>query len=335
MTTRTWLLLNAVLLVTATLAIKQVLWTPSVVKQQKKRTKEAIEAVQESREKLARPQKPSLRKTVSARDSEDTWPRIRRGDFASMWQQTLFSKNRTETIENEAEDSQGTEEDETLPAPPNFELIGILNANSAKVAIIEIKSSTSRANMQRGRGGRRMPQPPQPNTPANPTANFQPSFLTLHEGDDMRDTGFKVTSIRPESHAVILVKEGLEFKLALDRNSASATQRKDSQNTYAKSVQERLKAAEKASQPQTLELKDDGNATQGNRQQQGRPATLNSNAPVNRGNQVRPGMPQQRGQTDRGVTEMNTGRTRMRGNFPRPADNNAPNMRRTFPARQE
>ena len=58
----------------------------------------------------------------------------------------------------------------------------------------------------------------------------------------LQTTGYRVTSIMPQENTVLLAKDGLTYKLSLDRNSANAAQRRESQNTYAAAVRERSTA---------------------------------------------------------------------------------------------
>ena len=79
---------------------------------------------------------------------------------------------------------------------------------------------------------------------ANSTETFAPTFVTAHEDEQLQETGYKVASIDPETNVVILSKDGLDYRLKLDKNNSNAAQRKDSQNTYAQSIRDKAKAAE-------------------------------------------------------------------------------------------
>ena len=272
--TKTWLLLNAALLLLAAVSINNLVKLPATLKKQKELTANTIKGTDKDKGATAaaatKNPKSSSRRSVNRltslpqQSSSDTWPQIRRGSLAALWKQSLFSKERTESLTSETvEDTK--KDDESLPAPPNFELIGILTANDAKVAIIELKSNSA-ANRQVNQRMMRRPMGRPDPTPTPSTANaadaFTPSFVTAHEDEPLKETGFKVTSIDVEGNAVILSKDGLDYRLKLDRNSSNAAQRKDSQNTYAQSVKDKEKAAEikrnAAQQPQQQQQQNNG-----------------------------------------------------------------------------
>ena len=258
--TKTWLLLNAALLLLAAVSINSLVNLPATLKKQKEQTAQAIKGTDKDKDKgapataNAKGTKGSARRSISRltpppqQAANDTWPQIRRGSLTAIWKHSLFSKDRTETLAGETPEDVKKDNDEALPAPPNFELIGILTANDAKVAIIELKSNSA-ANRQGGspRMMRRpmgRPDPTPASSPANSADAFTPTFVTAHENEQLKETGYKVTGIDAVANTVTLSKEGLDYRLKLDRNSSNAAQRKDSQNAYAQSVKDKTKAAE-------------------------------------------------------------------------------------------
>ena len=279
MMTKTWLLLNAALLLLAAISINSLVKLPATLKRQKELTAAAIKGTEKdkgaSSTANAKSPKGFSRRSISRQTPQahqpaaDTWPQIRRGSLATLWKQSLFSKDRTESFTGETLEEL-KKDDEALPAPPNFELIGILTANEAKVAIIELKSNSA-ANRQAGQRMMRRPMGRPEPTPAPSTANaaeaFTPSFVTAHEDEPLKETGFKVISIDAAANTVTLSKDGLDYRLKLDRNSSNAAQRKDSQNTYAQSVKDKAKAAE--IKQQTAQQQQQQQAPQ--QQQQGMP----------------------------------------------------------------
>ncbi len=257
--TKTWLLLNAALLLLAAVSINSLVKLPATLKKQKELTASAINGTDKEKEKGTAPSaaaksakgisRRSISRSAMQRQATNsgTWPLIRRGTLIPIWKQSLFNKDRTETLSGETLDDPKSPTDDALPAPPNFELIGILTANDAKVAIIELKSNSA-ANRQ---GNQRMmrrpmgrPEPPSPTPSANTAEAFTPTFVTAHEEEMLKETGYKVASIDAGANSVLLTKDGLDYRLKLDRNSANAAQRKDSQNTYAQSVKDKAKAAD-------------------------------------------------------------------------------------------
>ena len=243
MSSRTWLLLNLALVVAAAVAVRSTLSLPADIRRQKALTQEAIHpkrkpaATKTSTAKTIKPLAFRAKAAKATAQVPDTWPAIRHGSLNDIWEKSLFSKERTERL--------AADEDQ-LPAPPNFELIGILTANDAKIAIVSLKSGNAAANRANAANrARRLPQnarnATQPPADANPAEAFIPSFATVHENDMLQTTGYRVTSIMPQENTVLLAKDGLTYKLSLDRNSANAAQRCESQNTYAAAVRERSK----------------------------------------------------------------------------------------------
>lgn len=257
MMTKSWLLINLILLAVAAVAVKNTVDLPAEIRQQKKRTANAITPPETAPgTKNAKTTKVPPRKTAAAAVKTEQHPsaEIRRGSLTDIWQKSLFNKDRTEKLESALNDPEA-KPDEELPAPPNFELIGILGVNQAKVAIIELRNNARGPFGNRGNMGRPgMPQRPQPPAaPQNPSASqsaFTPSFATVHEDDDLRDTGYKVTKINKEERFVILTKDDLDYKLSLDTNSSTAAMRRDNQNAYSESLRAKARAAEKQQQQQ-------------------------------------------------------------------------------------
>lgn len=262
MSSRHWLLLNLALAVLAAVSVHHTLSLPAAIKHQKTLTDKAIHAKAE-RQPAAKTAKnaPAAARPTAAKASisqPDTWPAIRHGSLNDLWLKSLFSKERTEKTDLE-QNGDAAKDEEQLPAPPNFELIGILTANDAKIAIISLKSSAASSRAPVNNRVRR-PTPRAANTPPTPTPantnSFEPSFVTAHEEDTLQNTGFKVIAILPEENAVTLSKDNLTYRLSLDRNNANAAQRRESQNTYAASVRERNKAqTAEAQQPAAANAK--------------------------------------------------------------------------------
>ena len=136
------------------------------------------------------------------------------------------------------------------------------------------------------------PTPQQPQAAqGNAAANFEPSFITAHENDELRSTGYVVVSINKEENAVILEKSGLQYKLALDSNNSFAQQRIANQNTYLESQKQKaLAAAKQQQQQQQLQQQQ-----QQRNQWQGRPGFQGGPGGWNRG-----GMPGGPGSWNRG-----------------------------------
>lgn len=245
MSSRTWLLLNLALVVAAAVAVRSTLSLPADIRRQKALTQEALHpkrkpaATKTGAAKAIKPLAIRAKAAKATAQVPDTWPAIRHGSLNDIWEKSLFSKERTERLAADEANAASADEDQ-LPAPPNFELIGILTANDAKIAIVSLKSGNAAANR-----ARRLPQnarnAAQPPADATPAEAFIPSFATVHENDMLQTTGYRVTSIMPQENTVLLAKDGLTYKLSLDRNSANAAQRRESQNTYAAAVRERSK----------------------------------------------------------------------------------------------
>lgn len=251
MSSRTWLLLNLALVVAAAVAVRTTLSLPADIRRQKALTQEAIHPKKDSATtrpgaaKNAKPLALRVKAAKAATQVPDTWPAIRHGSLNDIWEKSLFSKERTERVAADEATAAGADEDQ-LPAPPNFELIGILTANDAKIAIVSLKSGNAATNRANAANRARRPQPnarnaAQPPADANPADAFTPSFATVHENDMLQTTGYRVAAIMPQENTVLLAKDGLTYKLTLDRNSANAAQRRESQNTYAAAVRERSK----------------------------------------------------------------------------------------------
>ncbi|MGN0879001.1 MAG: hypothetical protein ACI4WT_06055 [Oligosphaeraceae bacterium] len=251
MSSRTWLLLNLALVVAAAVAVRATLSLPADIRRQKALTQEAIHpkkdpaATKPAAAKAAKPLTLRAKAAKAATQVPDTWPAIRHGSLNDIWEKSLFSKDRTERVAADEAGAASADEDQ-LPAPPNFELIGILTANDAKIAIVSLKSGNAAANRANAANrARRLPPnartPNQPPADANPADAFTPSFATVHENDMLQTTGYRVAAIMPQENTVLLAKDGLTYKLTLDRNSANAAQRRESQNTYAAAVRERSK----------------------------------------------------------------------------------------------
>lgn len=263
MSSRTWLLLNLALAVAAAVAVRSTLSLPADIRRQKALTQEAIHpkrkpaATKTSAAKTIKPLAFRAKAAKATAQVPDTWPAIRHGSLNDIWEKSLFSKERTERLAADEANAASADEDQ-LPAPPNFELIGILTANDAKIAIVSLKSGNAAANRANAANrARRLPQnarnAAQPPADANPAEAFIPSFATVHENDMLQTTGYRVTSIMPQENTVLLAKDGLTYKLSLDRNSANAAQRRESQNTYAAAVRERSKPPQPTPAQQQLQ----------------------------------------------------------------------------------